>query len=72
MLGQEPGGEGDERDHHQEQHVQQQKQPVDVRDLAHDGVVVGPDDSDRDEAHGVRHVARPDLQQLQSQRRAFC
>ena len=37
-------------------------------ELVHHGVVIGPDDPDRDEADRVRGVARPDAKELLAER----
>ena len=47
----------------QEQKVQVEEAPVDARAVLEKGVVIHPDDADREEAHEVRRVGRPEAQE---------
>jgi hypothetical protein len=64
VFGDQPRRERDERHHHQERDVQEQERPVRSLDLRHHGVVVHPDDPDRQEAHHVPGVRGPGASEL--------
>ena len=59
-----PRRERDERDAEQEEDVDEEERPVDAAQLPQDGVVVDPDDPDRQEADGVADVRRPQPREL--------
>jgi hypothetical protein len=53
------GGEGQERDVHQQQGVQEQHRPVGDSDVLEHDVMVGPHLPDEQEGDGIRQVGRP-------------
>jgi len=63
MGGDQAGRKRDERHKHQERDVDQEEEAIHRFDLSEDGVVVDPDDADREEADGVSDVTGPVLKQ---------
>ena len=59
--------EGYECHKHQKENVDHQERAIDLVDLREDAVVVHPHDPDREEAHRVRHIGRPAVDQCLSQ-----